>query len=83
MLKDIKQIIIWKGQKSEWMRMNQGCSQGTINGPDIYNIYSFDIREKDPGNALMVKFVDDNSNVVTNKDKSKDQTVKEIEHVKE
>lgn len=54
------QRLQWKGVNETFLEINLGCSQGTVGGPNFYNVFSDDDRAKS-NQCDSFKFADDKS----------------------
>lgn len=56
---DRHQRLIWKGEPpQDFVKIDLGCSQGTVGGPSIFSMFTDDIRAKNP-NTTILKYSDD------------------------
>lgn len=57
------QRLIWNGRALSYLDIDLGCSQGTAGGPNIFSIFTDDLRTKHNNNKL-IKYSDDSTLIV-------------------
>jgi len=56
--KNRKQRLIWKSKPLDYNDIDLGCSQGTVGGPNIFNIFTDDLKSITK-NGIYIKYADD------------------------
>jgi len=56
--KNRKQRLVWKNKPLDYSDIDLGCSQGTVGGPNIFNIFTDDLRAVTK-NSIYIKYADD------------------------